>query len=113
MKPTPMKSQEPRRDEEKGQVLPFRPRVPAARNDNLRTRNMRSPVEDVGKYARGSEDDNYRHRMVNNLLAFLVLCLIIYCGIWLANTMAQMRRDQDCVLTGRTNCSPISLPVTH
>ena len=103
-----MTSQEPRGDEERGRVLLFRPRTPRARNDNLR--HLRPPVDDVGKYARGSENDNYRHRMINNLLAFLVLCLIVYCGIWLANTMAQLRRDQDCALSGRTNCSPIRLP---
>jgi hypothetical protein len=106
-----MNSQEPRRDEEKGQVLLFRPKVPRARNDNLRRPDSRRPpVDDVGKYARGSEDDNYQHRMVNNVLAFLVLSLIVCCGIWLASTMAQMRRDQDCVLSGRTNCSPIKIP---
>jgi len=88
----------------------FRPRVPHARNDNVRRLDpRRSPVEDVGKYARG-DDDNYRHRMVNNALAFLMLMVIVYCGVWLANTMAQMRKDQDCVLTGRTNCAPIQIP---
>jgi len=109
-----MKSHEPRQDEETGRIVMFRPRVPRARNDNLRRappEQRRPPVDDVGKYARGSEDDNYAHRMVNNLLAFLVLSLIVFCGIWLANTMAQMRQDQDCVLSGRTNCSPIKMPV--
>jgi hypothetical protein len=110
---TGMKSREPQRDEERGRVVQFRPRVPRARNDNLRPNHpRRSPVEDVGKYTRSGEDDNYRHRMVNNVLAFLVLCLIVFCGIWLANTMAQMRRDQDCFLSGRTNCAPIKVPVT-
>jgi hypothetical protein len=104
-----MTSQDHGRDPEKGRVVLFRPRVPRARNDNLRHDARRSPVEDVGKYARGEHDD-YRHRMVNNVLAFLVLCVIVYCGIWLADTMAKMRKDQDCVLSGRTNCSPIQLP---
>jgi hypothetical protein len=107
-----MKSQEPQRDEEKGRILLFRPRVPRARNDNVRRpHRLRSPVDDLSKYERNREDDNYRHRMVNNLLAFAVLSLIVYCGIWLANTMAQLRADQDCVLTGRTNCSPIKVPI--
>jgi hypothetical protein len=106
-----MKSQEPQLDEEKGRIVPFRPRIPRARNDNLRRLNAGRPlVEDVGKYARGSEDDNYRHRMINNAIAFLVLCLIVSCGIWLTNTIAQMRRDQDCALSGRSNCSPIVVP---
>jgi hypothetical protein len=108
-----MKSREPQLDEERGRVVQFRPRIPRARNDNLRLNHpKRSPVEDVGKYTRSGDDDNYRHRMANNLLAFLVLCLIVCCGWWLADTMAAMRRDQDCVLTGRTNCAPIKVPVT-
>jgi len=107
-----MKSQEPQRDEEKGRILLFRPRIPRARNDNVRRSHpLRSPVDDLSKYERSRENDSYRHRMVNNLLAFAVLSLIVYCGIWLANTMAQLRADQDCVLTGRTNCSPIKVPI--
>jgi hypothetical protein len=107
-----MKSQEPRRDEEKGRIVLFRPRVPRARNDNLRRPDpRRSPVDDLSKYEHSRDNDNYRRRMVNNLLAFVVLGLIVYCGIWLANTMAQLRIDQDCALTGRSNCAPIKLPV--
>ena len=45
------------------------------------------------------------------LIAVLVLCLVVYCGIWLANTMAELRKDQDCALSGRTNCLPIKIPV--
>lgn len=105
-----MKSPEPQRDEERGQVVAFRPRAPRARNDNVkRFEPRRSPVNDLSQYARDT-DDNYRHRMINNFLAFLVLVIIVYCGVWLANTMAQMRKDQDCVLTGRTNCAPIAVP---
>ena len=107
-----MKSQEPQRDEEKGRILLFRPRVPRARNDNVRrSRPLRSPVDDLSKYERNRDNDNYRHRMVNNLLAFAVLSLIVYCGIWLANTIAQLRTNQDCALTGRTNCAPIKVPL--
>jgi hypothetical protein len=106
---------DPRRDpeggEERGRVLSFRPRVPRARNDNQRwPRPLRSPVNDLSKYERDIEADNYRHRMVNNLLAFVVLCAIVTSGIWLANTMAEMRAGLDCSLTGRTNCAPIRLP---
>jgi hypothetical protein len=106
-----MKSQEPQRDEEKGRILLFRPRVPRARNDNVRRPHpLRSPVDDLSKYERNREDDNYRHRMVNNLLAFAVLSLIVFCGIWLANTWAMLRADPFCLRTGRTNCSPITVP---
>jgi hypothetical protein len=106
-----MTSQEPSKDEEKGRVLPFRPRAPRSWNAKLRLRDQpRPPVDDLSKYSRGPEEDNYRQRMVMNLLAFLVLALIVYCGIWLANTMSQLRKDQDCALSGRTNCAPIRVP---
>ncbi len=107
-----MKSQEPQRNQEKGRILLFRPRVPRARNDNLRRPNrLRSPIDDLSKYEQRRDEESYRHRMVNNLLAFAVLSLIVYCGIWLANTMAQLRTQQDCALTGRTNCAPIKIPL--
>jgi hypothetical protein len=107
-----MTSQEPSKDEEKGRILPFRPRAPRSWNAQLRLRDQpRSPVDDLSKYSRAPDEDNYRHRMVVNLLAFLVLAVIVYCGIWLANTMSQLRKDQDCVLSGRTNCAPIKVPV--
>jgi len=107
-----MKSRQPRLDEQRGRVVQFRPQFPRSRNDNFRPGHQKcSPVKYVGKYARG-EDDGYHHRMVNNLLACVVLCLIVYCGIWIADTMAQMRRDQDCVLTGHTNCAPIKVRAT-
>ena len=103
---------DPEGDEERGRVVSFRPRVPRARNDNQRwPRPLRYPVDDLSKYERDREADDYRRRMANNLLAFVVLVVIVYCGIWLANTMAQLRADQDCVLTGRTNCSPIKVPI--
>ena len=100
-----MKPQEPQRNEERGRVVLFRPRV---RNDRW---PLRSPVEDLSKFERDREADDYRHRMANNLIAFAVLCVIVYCGIWLANTMAQLRTRQDCALMGRTNCVPIKVPL--
>jgi hypothetical protein len=107
-----MKSQEPQRDEEKGRILLFRPRTPRARNDNLRRSGpLRSPVDDLSRYEHGRENDDYRKRMVNNLLAFVVLSVIVYCGIWLVNAMVQLRTEQDCALMGRTNCAPIKVPI--
>jgi hypothetical protein len=108
---TQMKSHEPDRNEERGRVVLFRPRIPRARNDNhRRPQPLSSPVDDLSKYERDREADDHRHRMAANLLAFAVLCVIISCGIWLANTMVEMRTGLDCALTGRTNCAPIRLP---
>ena len=104
-----MPSHAPQPDDERGRVLPFqrhgqaRPRVPPRSPDD-------SPVEGVGKYARSEEPDNYRQRMINNGLAFAFCILLVAIGIWLATTIAEMRKNQDCVLSGRRNCANVSTP---
>ena len=92
-------------EEEKGRILPFRrrgaPQPPVV---------PPSPVEDVGKYAVSEEPDNYRQRMINNGLAFAFLLLLVAIGVWLATSIAEMRRNQDCVLSGRRNCAKVIVP---
>jgi hypothetical protein len=68
-----MTSQKQSKNEERGQVLPFRPRASRSWNDKLRLREPRSPVNDLSRYTRSPEQDDYRHQMFLNLLAFLVL----------------------------------------
>jgi hypothetical protein len=69
-----------------------------------------SPVADLAKYERGTEGaDDYQHRMVVNLVAFVFVVALIGAGLWLADTMARMRHDQDCVLSGRRGCSPVEV----
>jgi hypothetical protein len=69
-----------------------------------------SPVEDVGKYARSEEPDNYRQRMINNGLAFAFCIALVVIGVWLATSIAEMRKNQDCVLSGRRNCANVITP---
>lgn len=93
-----------RPEDERGRILPFR---------RLRRRAVPppvAPVEDVGKYARSEEPDNYRQRMINNGLAFAFCILLVAIGVWLATTIAEMRRNQDCVLAGRRNCAQLNVP---
>jgi len=73
-----------------------------------------SPVQDLVKFERGpreqaEEPGEYRHRMIVNLAAFLVVIALICTGLWLADTMARMRKDQDCVLSGRRGCTPVEV----
>jgi hypothetical protein len=105
-----MKSERPRHHEETGRVLRFEPRRPTLR---VRTplSAVPSPVEDLSKYARSDEDrDDDRHRMKTNMIALVVLALLIGCGYWLFDTIVEMRRNQDCALSGRTNCVHLSIP---
>jgi hypothetical protein len=45
--------------------------------------------------------------MIVNLAAVVVIALLIGAGLWIANTMAAMRKNQDCVLSGRRGCTPV------
>ena len=67
------------------------------------------PVADLAKFETGTETDDYRHRMIVNAAAFLFLAALIGGGLWLVDTMAQMRKDQDCVLSGRRGCTPVEV----
>ena len=90
-------------------VVSFRPR------GSLFARNppRSSPVEDLKKYERteAEGDDDYRHRMIVNGIAAVVVVLLIAAGWWIADTMAQMRKNQDCVLSGRRVCTPVTVPI--
>jgi hypothetical protein len=67
------------------------------------------PVDDLAKYERQADGDDYRHRMMVNVGAFLFVVALIGAGLWLADTMADLRRNQDCVLSGRRGCSPVEV----
>ena len=91
-----------------GQVLPFRQR----RALFVRPVSRPPPVEDLRKYERApGETDDYRHRMLMNGLAFAATIALIVVGIWIADVMAAMRKNQDCVLTGRRGCTPVDVPI--
>lgn len=90
-------------DESKGLVLPFRRREKPRPQGN-------APVEGLEKYAETSEPDDYRQRMINNVLAFVFCILLVAAGVWIADRIAEMRKNQDCVLSGRRNCANVSVP---
>ena len=68
-----------------------------------------APVEDLARYERDETPDDYRHRMTVNIIAFIFIIGLIGGGIWVADTMARMRKDQDCVLSGRRGCTPVEV----
>lgn len=56
------------------------------------------------------EDDDFRHRMTTNAVAIVAVLLLVIAGVWIADTMAMMRKNQDCVLSGRRNCTQVEAP---
>ena len=89
-----------------GRVLRFRPR--GSHFD--RPLPNQSPVKDLTKFERDAGPDDYRHRMMMNVAGLVVAVLLVAGGMWIANAMALMRKNQDCVLSGRRNCAPIEVP---
>jgi len=86
-------------------VVEFRRRAGGTRAP----RGARPPVGDLAKYERSSEPDDYRHRMLVNAAAFLFVLGLIGAGLWLAETMAELRRNQDCLLAGHRDCTRIEV----
>jgi hypothetical protein len=89
-------------------VVTFEPRKASSQR-----KPSRAPVEDLRNYERAGDDgpDDYRHRMIMNVLAGVVLVFLVLAGWWIADSMAQLRKNQDCVLSGKRNCAPIDAPV--
>jgi hypothetical protein len=69
-------------------------------------------LNDLARYQQ-SGDEDYRHRMITNVLAFVFCLFLVIAGVWLANKIAEMRKNQDCVLSGRRNCTPVDAPVQN
>ena len=105
------KPEAPAESQEMGRILRFEPRRgPRSRAPSVPPFGQ-SPVEGVDKYARAPDDtEDYRHRMRTNAAAIIVVGLLIWCGYWLFDTLAEMRKTQDCILSGRTNCARIDVP---
>lgn len=77
------------------------PRAPAAVEKALDA--------NLAKYERDESADDYRHRMTVNVVAFVFIVGLILGGLWIADTMARMRKNQDCVLSGRPGCTPVEV----
>jgi hypothetical protein len=123
-----VKNQRPIAAQEEHRVLQFRPREPGQKpgwqqNPDARTRpqtvqpeRIRSePAQpepyDLSRHHRPREEpDDFRHRMLANIAAFAFTVALTAIGIWLAMSIADLRRTQDCVLMGRRDCVRIATP---
>jgi hypothetical protein len=113
-----MKSQLPIMADDERRVLQFRPRA-AARLPLQRTGSAAEPSRndaqsepyDLSRYERrADEPDDFHHRMLANAAAFAFTIALAAVGIWLAMSIADLRKTQDCVLMGRRDCVHISSP---
>jgi hypothetical protein len=115
---TAVKTQRPIASDEEHRVLKFRPRTqaqPPGRRpgpaDHAPQDDIEHEANDLSRYERDrSEPDDFRHRMLANIAAFAFTVALTAIGIWLAMSIADMRKTQDCVLMGRRDCARISTP---
>ena len=107
-----MKSQRPIVPDDEHRVLKFRPRTMAKPpGQNGAPGDIRQEANDLSRYERSREEpDDFRHRMLANMAAFAFTVALIAIGIWLAMSIADLRKTQDCVLMGRRDCARISSP---
>lgn len=95
-----------------GQILKFEPR---RRGEPSLASATPQPVDDVDDFARFEQEQDepidYRHRMIMNLIALAILTSLVGLGVWIADTISDLQRDQDCLMQGRSNCAPIELPI--
>ena len=112
-----MKTQRPITSEEEHRVLKFRPRTlahPPGRRGHLgdqTEQDARGEPNVLSRYEQDrSEPDDFRHRMLANLAALAFTVALTAIGIWLAMSIADLRKTQDCVLMGRRDCARISTP---
>jgi hypothetical protein len=120
-----VKNQRPIATEEEHQVLQFRPRNalhPTVRTPGYRGNAVVTPLHhdsapepatlsrlDLSRFETPREEpDDFRHRMLANIAAFAFTVALLAVGIWLAMSIADLRRTQDCVLMGRRDCVRIS-----
>ncbi len=114
-----MKNQRPIATEEEHRVLQFRPRNAASPASLWRGNAVVKPLYkdppqdalDLSRYEQPREEpDDFRHRMLANIAAFAFTIALTAVAIWLAMSIADLRRTQDCVLMGRRDCVRISTP---
>jgi hypothetical protein len=99
-----------------GRVIRFRPRGASAsgwRWPLQRSQPSDTPVADLSKYENTKGEDDYRHRMTMNALALVATTILVVVGVWLAVSIADMRKKQDCYLQGGRNCNQLAIPQTE
>ncbi|WP_299811731.1 hypothetical protein [Tardiphaga sp.] len=107
-----MKTQQPIiTPDDEHRVLKFVPRNSATLPQPSTTPEHPRPAEDLSRYERPRDEaDDFRHRMTANVAAFGLTAILIGIGIWLAISIADLRKTQDCVLMGRRDCAQITVP---
>ena len=95
-----------------GQILKFEPRRPGHRPFVADVAPLDDELDDFARFEQEQDEPiDYRHRMIMNLIALAILILLVGLGVWIADTISDLQREQDCLMQGRSNCAPIEVPI--
>ena len=104
-----VKTRQPITSDEEHRVLKFRPRTLAHPPGQRGEPDKQVQPGDMSRFERDREEpDDFRHRTLANLAALAFTVALTAIGIWLAMSIADLRKNQDCVLMGRRDCAHIS-----
>jgi hypothetical protein len=95
-----------------GQILKFEPRSPGKPFFVAGTPPVEDDHDDFARFEQEHDEPiDYRHRMIMNLIAVSILISLVVVGVWIADAITDLQREQDCLMQGRSNCAPIEVPI--
>jgi hypothetical protein len=96
-----------------GRILKFEPRRSDRRSFTAgATQPIDDDIDDFARFEREQDEPiDYRHRMIMNLIALAILTSLVCLGVWIADTISDLQREQDCLMQGRSNCAPIEIAI--
>lgn len=101
--------------EPKGRILlfPARSSLRKGRSHFFQARKVpgddAAAIGDLSHFEQGNETDDYPRRMAVNALAFGFIVMLTLAGLWIAEAMAVLQKNEDCALSGRRNCADLGL----
>jgi len=59
----------------------------------------------------GREDDGGQQRRSAALIGLIIILALAIAGVVLVRELRERSRLEDCLMSGRTNCAPIEVPL--
>jgi hypothetical protein len=67
-------------------------------------------MTDIPPEKKPSREQDERDRRAANIFLLLAAAAFIAVGIWIGDELLKAKRADDCLSSGRRNCSPVELP---
>ena len=71
---------------------------------------MQDSTSANGEGGKPDPHEEERDRRAANIFLLIAAIVLIATGLWLVDEMIKAKRADDCMSSGRRNCSPIEIP---